>query len=79
MNFNEFMGLVMLVSMVTVIFVGFSISFTLLFTALFFGMVTLGMDRTFYLAYLQIWSSMKDDILPAIPLFIFMGYRYCNP
>jgi tripartite ATP-independent transporter DctM subunit len=60
--------------MVTVIFVGFSISFTLLFTALFFGMVTLGVDRTFYLAYLQIWSSMKDDILPAIPLFIFMGY-----
>ncbi len=74
MNFNEFMGLVMLVSMVSVIFVGFSISFTLLFTALFFGAVTLGVDRTFYLAYLQIWSSMKDDILPAIPLFIFMGY-----
>ncbi len=74
MNFNEFMGLVMLLCMVSVIFVGFSISFTLLFTALFFGAVTLGADRTFYLAYLQIWSSMKDDILPAIPLFIFMGY-----
>lgn len=74
MSINEILGLVMLVSMVTVIFVGFSISFTLLFTALVFGVATLGVDRTFYLAYLQIWGSMKDDILPAVPLFIFMGY-----
>jgi tripartite ATP-independent transporter DctM subunit len=74
MSLNEALGLVMLVSMVTVIFVGFSISFTLLFTSLLFGVLTLGVDRTFYLAYLQIWSSMKDDILPAVPLFIFMGY-----
>jgi len=74
MGFSEIMGLVMLLCMITVIFVGFSISFTLLFIALIFGAITLGVDRTFYLAYLQIWSSMKDDILPAIPLFIFMGY-----
>lgn len=74
MTLNEFLGLAMLVSMVTVIFVGFSISFTLLFTALLFGVATLGVDRTFYLAYLQMWGSMKDDILPAVPLFIFMGY-----
>lgn len=74
MSLNEALGLLMLVSMVTVIFIGFSISFTLLFTALFFGALTVGVDRTFYLAYLQIWSSMKDDILPAVPLFIFMGY-----
>lgn len=74
MTLNEILGLVMLVCMVTVIFVGFSISFTLLFTALVFGVATLGVDRTFYLAYLQIWGSMKDDILPAVPLFIFMGY-----
>lgn len=74
MTFNEILGLLMLLSMVTVIFIGFSISFTLLFTALVFGAIGLGVDRTFYLAYLQIWSSMKDDILPAVPLFIFMGY-----
>lgn len=74
MTVNEILGLAMLVCMVTVIFVGFSISFTLLFTAMVFGVATLGVDRTFYLAYLQIWGSMKDDILPAVPLFIFMGY-----
>ncbi|MEK0417950.1 MAG: hypothetical protein RI949_1956, partial [Pseudomonadota bacterium] len=34
MTFNEILGLLMLLSMVTVIFIGFSISFTLLFTAL---------------------------------------------
>ncbi len=34
----------------------------------------LGSDQTFNLAYLQIWGTMKDEILPAVPLFIFMGY-----
>jgi len=34
----------------------------------------LGVDRTFYLTYLQVWGSMKDDIVPAVPMFIFMGY-----
>jgi TRAP-type mannitol/chloroaromatic compound transport system permease large subunit len=29
---------------------------------------------TFNLAYLQIWGTMKDEIFPAVPLFIFMGY-----
>ena len=39
-----------------------------------FGSIGLGPDQTFDLAYLQIWGTMKDDILPAVPLFIFMGY-----
>jgi TRAP-type mannitol/chloroaromatic compound transport system permease large subunit len=74
MNFNEFLGLVMLVSMMGVIFIGFPISFTLLFLAFIFGTIGVGPDQTFYLAYLQVWGTMKDDILPAVPLFIFMGY-----
>ena len=74
MSFNEFLGLVMLVSMMGVIFIGFPISFTLLFLAFIFGTIGVGADQTFYLAYLQVWGTMKDDILPAVPLFIFMGY-----
>ena len=63
MNFNEILGLIMLFCMVSVIFIGFSISFTLLFIAIVFGAIGLGVDRTFYLTYLQVWGSMKDDIV----------------
>ncbi len=74
MSTNEVLGLVMLASMVSVIFIGFPISFTLLFLAFVFGSIGVGPDQAFNLAYLQIWGTMKEDILPAVPLFIFMGY-----
>lgn len=74
MSLNEVLGLIMLLSMISVIFIGYPVSFTLLFIALVFGSFGVGVERTFNLAYLQIWGSMKDDILPAVPLFIFMGY-----
>jgi len=73
-TFNEILGLIMLGSMVSFIFVGLPISFTLLFIALVFGGIGLGVNLTFNLTYLQIWGFMKDDILPAVPLFIFMGF-----
>jgi tripartite ATP-independent transporter DctM subunit len=71
---GELLGLLMMAVMLGIIFVGFPISFTLLFCALGFGWPGLGLDQTFSLAYLQIWGTMKDDILPAVPLFIFMGF-----
>jgi tripartite ATP-independent transporter DctM subunit len=74
MSGNEILGMVMLFGMIGVIFVGFPISFTLLFLALVFGGIGLSWQQTFDLAYLQIWGTMKDEILPAVPLFIFMGY-----
>src|ERR1041384_1170472 len=74
MSLAEALGLIMLVCMVAVIFIGFPVSFTLLFLALIFGGVGLGWDPTFNLTYLQIWGTMKDEIFPAVPLFIFMGY-----
>ena len=74
MSFSDSLGLVMLIGMVAVIFVGFPISFTLLFLALIFGGLGLGWEQTFNLGYLQIWGTMKDEIFPAVPLFIFMGY-----
>ena len=74
MSFAEALGLIMLIGMVAVIFIGFPISFTLLFLALIFGGLGLGWEQTFNLAYLHIWGTMKDEIFPAVPLFIFMGY-----
>ncbi|MFG3597158.1 TRAP transporter large permease subunit [Bradyrhizobium sp. RDI18] len=74
MTAAEALGLAMLVGMVFVIFIGFPISFTLLFLALVFGGIGLGWEQTFNLGYLQIWGTMKDEIFPAVPLFIFMGY-----
>ena len=74
MSFAEVLGLIMLLGMIAVIFIGFPISFTLLFLALIFGGLGLGWELTFNLAYLQIWGTMKDEIFPAVPLFIFMGY-----
>jgi TRAP-type mannitol/chloroaromatic compound transport system permease large subunit len=74
MSYSEALGLIMLVGMIAVIFIGFPISFTLLFLAIIFGGLGLGWEQTFNLAYLQIWGTMKDEIFPAVPLFIFMGY-----
>jgi TRAP-type mannitol/chloroaromatic compound transport system permease large subunit len=74
MTVNEALGFLMLLGMVAVIFIGFPISFTLLFLALLFGGFGLGWEQTFNLAYLQIWGTMKDEIFPAVPLFIFMGF-----
>jgi tripartite ATP-independent transporter DctM subunit len=67
------LGLVMLVVMIGVIFVGFPISFTLLFLALTFGYFGLG-EVVFSLAYFQTIGMMKEELLAAVPLFIFMGF-----
>ena len=74
MTGDQILGLIMLFGMITVIFVGFPISFTLLFLGLVFGCIGLGAELTFNLAYLQIWGTMKDEVFPAVPLFIFMGF-----
>jgi tripartite ATP-independent transporter DctM subunit len=74
MTGDQLLGLIMLFGMITVIFVGFPISFTLLFLALVFGWIGLGLELTFNLAYIQIWGTMKDEVFPAVPLFIFMGF-----
>ena len=67
------LGLVMLIVMIGVIFIGFPISFTLLFLALTFGYFGLG-DVVFSLAYFQTIGMMKEELLAAVPLFIFMGF-----
>jgi tripartite ATP-independent transporter DctM subunit len=69
----ELLGLVMLIAMIFAIFIGFPISFTLLFLALAFGWFGLG-RTVFDLAYLQTIGMMKEELLAAVPLFIFMGF-----
>ena len=66
-------GLVMLVVMLGAIFIGIQISFTLLFLALTFGYFALG-RVVFDLAYFQTIGMMKEEVLAAVPLFIFMGF-----
>jgi tripartite ATP-independent transporter DctM subunit len=73
MNGLELLGLVMLVVMLFVIFIGIPISLTLLFLALIFGYIGLG-DVVFDLAYLQTIGMMKQDEFVAVPMFILMGY-----
>jgi tripartite ATP-independent transporter DctM subunit len=63
----------MLLVMIGVIFIGFPISFTLLFLALTFGYFGLG-TVVFDLAYFQTIGMMKEELLAAVPLFIFMGF-----
>jgi tripartite ATP-independent transporter DctM subunit len=66
-------GLIMLLVLLGAIFIGVPISFTLLFLAFTFGY--LGMGATvFDLAYFQTIGMMKEELLAAVPLFIFMGF-----
>jgi Tripartite ATP-independent periplasmic transporter, DctM component len=69
----ELIGAGMLTVLIGVIFIGFPIAFTLLFLALVFGLWGMG-ARVFDLAFFQAIGLMKEEVLAAVPLFIFMGY-----
>jgi tripartite ATP-independent transporter DctM subunit len=69
----EVLGLVMLSLMVVAILIGFPTAFTLMALGVVFGFLGFGwvvfdlvVQRTFFL--------MQNDVLVAIPLFLFMGY-----
>ena len=69
----ELLGAVMLVVMLFAIFIGIPIAFTLLFLAIIFGFLGLGVT-VFDLAYLNTVGLMKQDEFVAVPMFILMGY-----
>ena len=73
MSGQEFLGMVMLTVMIGAIFIGFPISFTMLFLAFVFGYFGLG-KVVFDLAYFQTIGLMKEEVFAAVPLFIFMGF-----
>ena len=69
----ELLGFVLLGVLFFAIFIGFPIAFTMMVLAFAFGYVALG-DMVFYLTVLQTIGLMKEEVLAAVPLFIFMGY-----
>ena len=69
---QQMIGLWMMVAMIAGIFVGFPISFTLIFLGLIFGYWGFG-QLVFYQLTLQFNATMMEQTLAAVPLFVFMG------
>lgn len=69
----ELLGAVMIGIMLFAIFIGFPISFTLLFLGIVFGAIGFGSKLVFYLMTLQFNNIMLEQTLAAVPLFVFMG------
>ncbi|WP_423909282.1 TRAP transporter large permease [Candidatus Spongiihabitans sp.] len=68
----EFIGVIMIAVMLFAIFIGFPISFTLIFLGMSFGLWGFG-QLVFYLMTFQFSGVMLEQTLAAVPLFIFMG------
>ena len=68
----EILGLLLIGCMLFAIFIGYPISFTLIFLGFVFGYIGFG-DLVFYLMTFQFSSVMLEQTLAAVPLFIFMG------
>src|SRR3989442_382490 len=69
----EALGLVMILLMVVSILIGFPTAFTLMSLGITFGFLGLGF-LVFDLAVQRVFFVMQNDVLVAIPLFLFMGY-----
>src|SRR2546429_3514585 len=69
----EALGLVMLSLMVVAIMIGFPTAFTLMSLGITFGFLGMGF-LVFDLAVQRVFFVMQNDVLVAIPLFLFMGY-----
>jgi tripartite ATP-independent transporter DctM subunit len=63
----------MMVLFIFLIFLGFPVAFTLLALAVFFGYYALDF-RIFSLLVQNTYDIMANDVLVAVPLFLFMGY-----
>jgi tripartite ATP-independent transporter DctM subunit len=70
---DQILGLVGLGLLLSAIFIGFPIAFTLGAVAITIGFIALG-PVVFDLAILQTLSVMQDSILASIPFFLFMGF-----
>ena len=68
----ETLGFILIAVMLFAIFIGFPISFTLIFLGFVFGYLGFG-KLVFYLMTLQFSMVMTEQTLAAVPLFVFMG------
>ncbi len=69
----EVLGLLELAVMVFAIMIGFPTAFTLMALGIIFGYLGFGF-LVFDLLVQRAFFIMSNDVLPAIPLFLFMGY-----
>jgi len=73
----ETLGFILIAVMLFAIFIGFPISFTLIFLGFVFGYLGFG-KLVFYLMTLQFSMVMTEQALAAVPLFVFMGIMMEN-
>src|SRR5882762_3768891 len=66
-------GVLMMVAFILIIFLGFPIAFTLVALGVGFGYYAMG-DNIFPLLVQRAFGVMSNDVLIAVPLFLFMGY-----
>ncbi len=69
---EEYLAGWMFLALTVWLMAGFPVTFTLMGTALCFGLLGSGFDF-FNLLPMRIWGVMKNVVLIAVPLFIFMG------
>ena len=69
---KETIGLVMIATMLFAIFLGYPISFTLIFLGVVFGYWG-GGDLVFFLMTQKFSGAIQEQTLAAVPLFVFMG------
>jgi tripartite ATP-independent transporter DctM subunit len=70
---NPEIGIIQLASFIVIILLGFPITFTLVAMGIFFGYYAMG-SRIFDLLVTNTYDVMSNDVLTAVPLFLFMGY-----
>ena len=78
---NGYLGLIMLGLIVVMIMLGFPTAFTLMGMGVFFAWIAyrsvnpdIAVTQTLDLMVQRAYSVMSNDVLIAIPLFVFMGY-----
>jgi tripartite ATP-independent transporter DctM subunit len=70
---NPELGMIQLGAFIVIILLGFPIAFTLMAMSIFFGLYAMG-PRVFSLLVTNTADVMQNDVLTAVPLFLFMGY-----
>jgi TRAP-type mannitol/chloroaromatic compound transport system permease large subunit len=70
---NPEIGILMLGLFILVVLLGFPIAFTLIAMGIFFGYYAMGRP-IFDLLVTNTFDTMANDVLTAVPLFLFMGY-----
>src|SRR5919197_5981875 len=78
---NGHLGLIMLALIVVAIMLGYPTAFTLMGLGVFFAWLAyrsvnprIAMQQTFELMVQRSYGVMSNDVLIAVPLFVFMGY-----